>query len=103
MGFWDKVKGFFGGGTQPPDLPTAIAQTVAQKLDDNRPFTARDIAEETRGGTADSASFLIVVRTLEELFKGGGLRGWTRTMQGDTFLYHPVGYDTRPQANPFMA
>jgi RNA-directed DNA polymerase len=95
MGFWDKVKGIFGGG-KPPDLPSAIAQTVAQKLDDNQPFTAKDIAEETRGGTGDTASFLIVVRTLEEMFKGGGLRGWTRTMQGDTFLYHPAAQAQTP-------
>jgi retron-type reverse transcriptase len=99
MGFWDKVKGIFGGGGQPPDLPTAIAQTVAQKLETNQPFTAKDIAEETRGGTADSAAFLIVVRTLEEMFKGGGFKGWTRTMQGDTFLYHPAT-QTQPTPQP---
>src|SRR5579859_4905724 len=100
MGFWDKVKGFFGGGSDelPPDLGAHIAATVLRKLAEKKPFTAKEVAEETRGGTSSPRAFLVVVEALDQAFKSGGMPGWTRTMQGDSFVYERAVQAATPTA-----
>jgi retron-type reverse transcriptase len=99
MGFWDKVKGFFGmgDGTPPPlarhdpALVTAVEAAVAARCAQGSSFEAVDIADTVTASNPSRgvAEIRAACRVVEALFDAGrfGPLGYTRT----GLIYHPVG------------
>jgi retron-type reverse transcriptase len=111
MSFWNKVKGFFGGGggEEPPlegHDPTLVREVQAilsVRCQEGKLFEAVDIADEAtiktpNRGVAEIRAACAVVEALHDTGKLQAL-GYTRTRS----IYHPIGKDpdayTTPRGN----
>ncbi|HVY48490.1 MAG TPA: reverse transcriptase family protein [Minicystis sp.] len=114
MGFWDKVKSFFGGAPSGPAAPApddalaaSVKKAVHARVRARRRFEPVDIAGDV--GVATVAEVREVVRVVEVLHEAKWLAdiGYSRTWRTDNWIYHPVdepledaGQKPSPRARP---
>ena len=105
MGFWDKVKTFFGGSPTPPrgsfaalpskDLENRIRAITLESLKVRAGFAASDVAEAIAPGTWTADDLKIVADVLERLWEQQYFApfDYSKTWRSDplpSFVYHAV-------------
>jgi retron-type reverse transcriptase len=114
MGFWDKVKSFFGGGggdgdgeppkpAHDPALVTRVQRTTRKRLNARGVFEAVDIAADL--GARDVATVQAACAVVDHLFKTKWFEelGYSRTWRVDNWVYHPVDAPLADPSKPSAA
>jgi hypothetical protein len=105
MGFWKKLKGFFGGkgqaggGEGGGGLEEDLKALIFDEMIERRAFSAADLAARLAGGTPGTEMLASVMVLVERLHRERTFEqtGYTRTWFGaphEKWVYHP------PEVNP---